>query len=195
MMPLWLLALGLLAAAGGVQHSDGVTVHASTQFVRWTHPDGTYAIELPADWQPHAHPTRTNLGSTDGLVKSERGFRTVYGVIITIVDDPASGASMPSLAASGRALVDTVLKRNAHLSIQAALAEDRPLAGSPAYRAVLGGTSPVTGHAERAEVIVRAYDASRLLNVIFACPAAQCHALEPTFKHMRDSLQVRAVSK
>lgn len=189
-MPLWFLALGLLAAATASQHADGVKVHASTEFVRWTHPDQIYAIEHPSDWQAHAQATRTNIGSVDGLVRGQRGFRTVYGAILATIDDPVAGQATRTLAESSRGIVDSILKRNAHLQIQTALAEDQPLAGTPAYRAVLGGTSPVTGHAERAEVIVRAYDAARVFYVIFACPEDQCAKLAPTFGRMRASLWI-----
>jgi hypothetical protein len=194
------IRLCLVAAAvvltAGIQRDDGdVKIYASKTFVRWNHPTAGYSIEHPVDWKPHVQAARTNIGSDDGLVAGERGFRTVYGVIIAVVDDPLAASSDRTLEASSRAIVETIVKRNTHLSIKSLLAADSHLGGSPAFRAVAAGTSPVTGHAERAEVICRRYDASRLLYVIFACPEARCAELTTTFQQMRKSLLVTAAPK
>ena len=188
------VAAVLLTAGVHIDASD-VKIYASKEFVRWNHPTAGYSIEHPVDWKPHPQAARTNIGSADGLVAGERGFRTVYGVIIAVVDDPLAASSDRSLEASSQAIVETILKRNAHLSIKSPLAADPPLGGSPAFRAVAVGTSPVSGHAEQADVICRRYDASRLLYVIFACPEARCGELTATFQQMRKSLQVIAAPK
>jgi len=182
-------------SAGGHVSADDVNIHASKEFVRWSHPTSGYSIEHPIDWQPHAQAARTNIGSDNGLVAAGRGFRTIYGVIIAVVDDPLATSPDRTLEASSRAVVDGILKRNGHLSLTSPLAADAPLAGAPAFRAVAGGTSPVTGHAERAEVICRTYDGSQLLYVIFACPDARCGELAATFGRMRQSLQVNAAAR
>jgi len=190
---LCLVAAAFVLAAGAHLDADDVKIYASKEFVRWNHPTAGYSIEHPVDWKPHPQAARTNIGSDDGLVAGERGFRTVYGVIIAVVDDPVAASSNRSLEASSRAIFETILKRNAHLSTKSPLVADTPLGGSPAFRGVAGGTSPVTGHAEQAEVICRRYDTSRLLYVIFACPEAGCGELTATFQRMRKSLQVTAV--
>jgi hypothetical protein len=192
---LCLVAAAIMLVAGVQRNTDDVKIYASKKFVRWNHPTAGYSIEHPVDWKPHPQAARTNIGSDDGLVAGERGFRTVYGVIIAVVDDPLAASSDRSLEASSRAIIETILKRNAHLSIKSPLAAETRLGGSPAFRAVAGGTSPVTGDAERAEVICRPYDASRLLYVIFACPEARCGELTATFQQMRNSLQVAPVPK
>lgn len=187
-----LVATAIVLALSTQVIADDVKIYASKEFVRWNHPTDGYSIEHPVDWKPHPQGTRTNIGSDDGLVKGERGFRTVYGVIIAIVDDPLAASPQRSLEASSRAIVESILKRNTQLSIKSPLAAADALAGAQTFRAVAGGTSPVTGHAERAEIICRPYDASRLLYVIFACPDARCGELTATFEQMRKSLRLTA---
>ena len=113
-------------------------------------------------------------------------------MILAVVDDPLAGTPGRTLAASSQAVFETIVKRNAHLSVKSPLAQTQPLAGASAYRAVAGGISPVTGHAERAEVICRELDAGHLFYMILACPEAECDGLGPTFQRMRESLTVPA---
>jgi hypothetical protein len=189
------LAVAVVLVASVHVGADDVKIRASKEVVRWDHPTSLYSIEHPVDWTPHPRGARTNISSDEGLVPGERGFRTVYGVILAVVDDPLAASPDRSLEASSRVVVESILKRNGHLSITSRLAADAPLAGAPAFRAVAGGKSPVTGHAEQAEVICRAYDRGHLLYVIFACPQAHCGELTTTFQHMRQSLQVNTVAK
>jgi len=184
------LAVSVAMAIAVSVGADDVKIYAAKEFARFTHPTSGYSIEHPVDWKAHPQAARTNIGSDDGLVRGERGFRTVYGVIMAVVDDPLAASSERSLEASSRAIVESILKRNPQLSIKTPLAADAQLGGAPAFRAVATGTSPVTGHPERAEIICRPYDESRLLYVIFACPDERCGELTATFGRMRSSLQV-----
>src|SRR5205085_1495263 len=103
--------------------------------------DGAYAFAHPTDWKVHEGAGRVTIGADDGLVATERGFRTVYGVIIAIVDDPLAATPQHDIEASARAVVDSILKRNPHQSVSVPVRVDRPLAGGPAANAVLMGTS------------------------------------------------------
>jgi hypothetical protein len=170
-----------------------IKVYADSDFRRYTHSMATYSIEHPIDWEAHEQPMRTNIGSQSGLVPGERGgLRTVYGVIVAIVDDPANAPNNPSLEETTGAVVATILKRNPHQSLREPAAPDGLLAGSPAYRAVLFGTSPVTGRGERAEILCRRIDQKRLLYIIFVSPEENYQQLKPTFVRMRNSLAVPA---
>jgi len=191
------LVVGLVVAcvvmpASAQQQASQVRIHAAAEFVRWAHGAGAYSLEHPVDWETHEQGLRTNIGSKDGLVPTGRGYRTIYGVILAVVDDPLAGAPDRTLAASSQAVFEGIVKRNAHLSVKSPIAPTEPLAGGQAYRAVAGGISPVTGHAERAEVICREVDAGHLLYMILACPEAECSELGTTFRRMRESLKVPA---
>ena len=192
------MAVGLAVAcvmmpASAQQQASQVRIHAAAEFVRWAHSAGAYSLEHPVDWEAHEQGLRTNIGSTSGLVPTGRGgYRTIYGVILAVVDDPLAGTPGRTLAASSQAVFETIVKRNAHLSVKSPLAQTQPLAGASAYRAVAGGISPVTGHAERAEVICRELDAGRLFYMILACPEAECNGLASTFQRIRESLEVPA---
>ena len=188
-----LVCIGMAVAGTAAQEHErrDVKVHAAADFSVYTHSAGTYSIAHPSDWQAHEQPTRTNIGSDSGLVRgAQGGFRTVFGAIIAAVDDPAAGAASPSLEASAKAIVDSILKRNSHQSLAEPVAEDGVLAGSPVYRAVLLGTSPVTGKAERAEILCRRLGPGRLLYIILVSPGESYPQLKPTFVRMRNSLVI-----
>jgi hypothetical protein len=167
-----------------------VRPHASTSFTSFVHSTGAYQIELPSDWAAHENAGRVNIGSEDGLVRTERGFRTIYGVIVTIVPDPHAERADRTLVSSTAAIVDAVLKRNPHQSLAIAPREDGTLGGAPAASAVLTGTSPVTGRGERAEIVCRQYGESRLLYLILVSPADHHGTLQPTLTRIRDSVKV-----
>src|SRR5436190_139210 len=111
------------------QSEAGRHPHASTDVAQFVAAGGAYAFAHPTDWKVHEAPGRVTVGADDGLVPTERGFRTVYGVIIAIVDDPEAATPQHDIAASARAVVDSILKRNPHQSISAAVRTDRPFAG------------------------------------------------------------------
>ncbi|MGH9346904.1 MAG: hypothetical protein ACRD26_06505 [Vicinamibacterales bacterium] len=187
---LWMLVPLLASGQEAGPHHPPVEVHASAEFTRWTHSSQLYSLEHPVDWKVHESPTRTNIGPDDGLQATARGFRTIYGVIVSVVDDPEAAKSPPSLEASGRAFVETILARNRHLRAHTPIGPDRPFAGGAAVRAVLTGISPATGHPERAEVVCRTVGESRLLYMILACPEASCAKLVQPFTRIRESVRV-----
>lgn len=185
----------IIMPASAQQDAMGVRIHAAVEVVRWAHSAGAYSLEHPVDWGAHEQGLRTNIGSKDGLVPSERGgYRTIYGVILAVVDDPLAGTLDRTLAAASQAVFEGIVKRNAHLRVTSPLAQTERLAGGQAYRAVAEGISPVTGHAERAEVICRELDGGHLLYMIQVCPVAACNELAPTFRRMRESMKVPAAN-
>jgi hypothetical protein len=189
------LAWCIIMPATAQQDAVGVRIHAAVEVVRWAHSAGAYSLEQPVDWGAHEQGLRTNIGSKDGLVPTERGgYRTIYGVILAVVDDPLSGTPDRTLAAASQTVFEGIVKRNAHLRVASPLAQTERLAGGQAYRAVAEGISPVTGHPERAEVICRELDDGHLLYMIQVCPEAACNELAPTFRRMRESLKVPAAN-
>lgn len=167
-----------------------VTPHAASDFVRFLHPAGTYALERPADWRAHEGTGRVTIGADDGLVPVERGFRMVYGAIVAIADDPEASNPVRNIETSARGIVDAILKRNAHQSLSVSVHADRPFAGAPAASAVLIGTSPVTGRGERAEIVVRAFGKSQILYAILVSPTDSYAELDTPLRRLRDSLRV-----
>jgi hypothetical protein len=197
-IPRWLLHTAVLClatvtspAAGQETHERRrVTPHASQQFTQFMHSTGSYALEHPSDWQAHERGERTNLGPEDGLVAGARGFRTIYGVIVQIARDPLAGLTERSLEASTRLVVEQVLKRNAHQALREPVSADRPLAGAPAFRAVITGTSPVTGRGERAEIVVRQKGANEVFYLVLVSPADDYKLLEAPLRQLRDSVRM-----
>jgi hypothetical protein len=183
----------LLAAATSVhaqKHERGDDrPHAAAEFVPFKAADGAFDLQHPADWRAHPNGARVNIGADDGLVPTGRGFRTIYGVIVDVLDDPLAAQSNPTLEASAQAIVDRVLTRNPHQKLYEALTPDAPLGGAPAYRAVLMGTSPVTGRGERAEIVVRRYGA-QLFSLILVSPAEDYGLLEAPLRRVRNSVRI-----
>ena len=164
--------------------------HAAADFVLFSHPAGAYTLDHPSDWKAHEGTGRFTIGADNGLVPAERGFRTVYGAIVAIVDDPDAVNPARTIESSTRAVVDAILKRNAHQSLSVPVHADRPFGGAPSASAVLLGKSPVTGRGERAEVVVRGLGSSQILYVIFVSPTEAYAELEAPLRRMRDSLRV-----
>ena len=167
-----------------------VTPHASPQFTPFVHSTGSYALDHPSDWQPHERGERTNIGPEDGLVPGARGFRTIYGVIVQVAPDPLAGRPERTIEASTRLIVEQVLKRNAHQSLKEPVAADRPLAGAPAFRALIMGTSPVTGRGERAEIVVRQHGADQVLYLVLVSPADDYQLLQAPLRRLRESVRI-----
>ena len=184
----------LAALAPGVRAQDGATLHphASATTAAFSHSTGAYSLAYPSDWQAHENGGRLNVGAADGLVPTGRGgFRTIYGAIVAIVDDPEAGKAGRTIESSTRAVVDGILKRNEHQSISVPVKADCPFAGAPAANAVLLGTSPVTGRGERAEVVCRAYGTNQILYVILVSPTESYADLQRPLHQLRDSVRVR----
>lgn len=169
-----------------------VRPHASTQFTRFAHSTQGYVLEHPADWQAHERGERTNIGAENGLVPTERGFRTVYGAIVQIADDPLAGKPERSAEASARLILEQVLKRNPHQALKEPLAADRPLAGAPAFHAVINGTSPVTGRGERAEIVVRQHGDAKVFYLVLVSPIDDYPSLAAPLRRLRDSVRIPA---
>lgn len=169
-----------------------VRPHASTEFKRFVHSSGAYAFEHPADWQAHERGERTNVGAEDGLVPTERGFRTIYGAIVQVADDPLAGKPERSAEASARLIVEQVLERNPHQALKEPLVADRPLAGAPAFHAVINGTSPVTGRGERAEIIVRQHGEAKVFYLVLVSPIDHYSSLAAPLRRLRDSVRIPA---
>jgi hypothetical protein len=158
--------------------------------VKFVHPSGAYWLEHPADWTVHEGTGRITIGADDGLVAVERGFRTVYGAIVAIADDSTASNPARTVETSARAMVDAILKRNAHQSLSVPVRVDRPFAGAPAASAVLIGTSPVTGRGERAEIVVRAVGGWQVLYAILVSPTDSYPLLEAPLRRLRDSIRM-----
>ncbi len=181
-------ACALVMAQEPATHRD-VRPHAAQEVVRFVHSTGAYSLDHPADWQTHERGARTNIGAEDGLEATARGFRTIYGVIVAIVDDPAGKQSLED---SARAIVDNVLKGNAHQRMHTPVHADGTLAGAPAATAVIMGTSPVTGRSERAEIVCRRLGESQLLYLVLVSPGDHFATLEAPLKRVRDSVRIPA---
>jgi hypothetical protein len=166
-----------------------VRPHASTEFVTFKAADGAFDLQHPADWRAHPNGARVNIGADDGLVPTGRGFRTIYGVIIDVLEDPIGGRADGTLEASAQAIVERVLMRNAHQKLHEAVTPDATLGGAPAFRAVLMGTSPVTGRGERAEIVVRRYGA-QIFSLILVSPAEDFGLLEAPLRRVRNSVRI-----
>jgi hypothetical protein len=195
----WVAAAALLLAMSGArtiaqEPHDKRTVrpHASGEVKTFAHSSGAYGVEHPSDWQAHERGERTNIGPDDGLVAGERGFRTIYGVIVQVAADPLAGQPDRSLEASARLIVEQVLKRNPHQALKEPLTRDKPLAGAPAYSAVINGTSPVTGLGERAEIVVRQHGEGQVLYLVLVSPIDHFASLEAPLRRVRDSLRMPA---
>jgi hypothetical protein len=185
------LALVTSPAAGQETHERRtVTPHASQQFTTFTHSTGTYALQHPSDWQAHERGERTNIGPDDGLVAAARGFRTIYGVIAQVAPDPLAGSPERSIEASTRLILEQVLTRNPHQALKEPVSPDGPLAGAPAFRAVIMGTSPVTGRGERAEIVVRQHGASEVFYLVLVSPADDYKLLEAPLRRLRNSVRI-----
>ena len=185
------LALVTSPAIGQETHERRtVTPHASPQFTTFVHSTAAYALEHPSDWQAHERGERTNIGPEDGLVAGARGFRTIYGAIVQVATDPLTGSPERTTEASARRILEQVLQRNPHQALKEPVAADRPLAGAPAFRAVIMGTSPVTGRAERAEIVVRQHGANEVFYLVLVSPAADYTLLEAPLRRLRDSVRI-----
>lgn len=179
-----------LRRAAVAQSEPGRHPHASADVLPFVAARGAYAFSHPADWKVHETAGRVTIGADDGLVPTERGFRTVYGVIIAVVDDPEAARSPHDIEASTRAIVDGILERNGHQSISVPVRVDRPVGGAPAASAVLMGTSPVTNRGERAEVVCRRFGGNQILYAILVCPADAYTELQRPLHALRDSIRV-----
>lgn len=187
-----ILLTGVVAAARAQEahgHRD-VRPHAAAEVVPFVHSTGGYRLEHPADWTAHEGESRTNIGADDGLVAGARGYRTIYGVIAQVADDPLAGKAERSVEASTRAIVEQVLTRNRHQALAEPVSSDRPVGGAPAFRAVLMGTSPVTGRGERAEIVVRQYGAGQVFYLVLVSPADDYPLLAPVLDRVRDSVRI-----
>jgi hypothetical protein len=185
------LAVVTSPAAGQETHERRtVTPHASQQVTPFVHSTGSYALEHPSDWQAHERGERTNIGPEDGLVAGAGGFRTIYGVIVQVAPDPLAGQPERTIEASSRLVVEQVIKRNAHQALKEPVSADRSLAGAPAFRAVIMGTSPVTGRGERAEIIVRQKGANEVFYLVLVSPADDYTLLEAPLRQLRDSVRI-----
>ena len=167
-----------------------VRPHAATATKRFSSPTSAYSFDYPADWDAHEAGERVNVGAADGLVPTGRGFRTIYGAILAIVDDPDAGKPDRTVESSAKAVIDGILKRNAHQSLSVPVRADRPLAGAPAANAVMQGTSPVTGRGERAEVVCRAFGTAQVFYVILVSPIEAYSELEQPLQRLRDSIRL-----
>jgi hypothetical protein len=190
-------ALVLASLAPPAESQEGhetrhVRPHASKQFKAFTHSTGAYALEHPDDWQAHERGERTNVGAENGLVPAERGFRTVYGAIVQIAADPLAGRPDRTTDGSTRAIVEQVLKRNPHQAVKEPVTADRPLAGAPAFRAVLNGISPVTGKGERAEIVVRQHGETQVFYLVLVSPIDAHAFLDAPLRRLRDSVRIPA---
>lgn len=184
------VALALPAAAQDAHPTRDVRPHASEERTRFVHSSGAYALEHPADWRAHERGARTNVGADDGLVATERGFRTIYGAIVQIADDPLAGKPERSAEASARLIVAQVLERNSHQALKEPLSADRPLAGAPAFHAVINGVSPVTGRGERAEIVVRQHGDAKVFYLVLVSPIDDYPSLAPALRRLRDSVRI-----
>ena len=185
------LALVTSPAAGQETHERRtVTPHASKQFTTFIHSTGNYAVDHPSDWHAHERVDRTNIGAEDGLVAGARGFRTIYGVIVQVAPDPLAGSPERTTEASARLILEQVLKRNPHQALKEPVSADRPLAGGPAFRAVIMGTSPVTGRGERAEIVVRQHGANEVFYLVLVSPVDEYKLLEAPLRRLRDSVRI-----
>lgn len=187
------LAAPLMHGSAFAQESShpgrAVHPHASSEVASFVHSTGAYALQHPTDWTPHESGLRLNLGPEDGLVAGERGYRTIYGVIVVVADDPAAGKDGRSIDVSTRSIVDAVLQRNPHQALSVPVHLDGTLGGAPSASAVLIGTSPVTGRGERAEIVARHYG-SQVLYLILVSPVEQYESLEAPLQRIRHSLRV-----
>ncbi len=181
-----------LRASQVTHETRTVRPHASERFTSFTHSSGSYSLEHPSDWNAHERGERTNIGAEDGLVASERGFRTIYGAIVQIVSDPLAGNPDRTVEGSTRLIVEQVLKRNPHQALKEPVAADRALAGAPAFRALIVGTSPVTGRGERAEIVVRQHAPDQVLYLVLVSPTDDYSSLEAPLRRLRDSVRIRA---
>jgi len=180
-----------VAAQSVAAGADGVIrPHAAATTTSFSQSGGAFTLEYPSDWDAHETAGRVTIGASDGLVPTGRGFRTVYGAIVAIVDDPDAGRSDRTIERSATAIVDAILKRNPHQTLSVAVHGDRPLGGQPAAAAVLTGISPVTSRAERAEVVCRAYGPSQILYVILVSPGEAYADLAEPLQRLRDSIRV-----
>jgi hypothetical protein len=180
----------VLFVSVGLQGTPAIPPHAATTVIQFVHPSGAYSFAHPSDWKVHESPTRSNIGADDGLVAGERGFRTIYGAIVAIVDDPEAAQPNHSLEASARSVIAPILARNPHQSVSVPFHADRPFAGAPAVSAVLLGTSPVTGHSERVEIVCRVYGGSQILYVMLVAPGDANPAVVTALQRLRDSFRV-----
>jgi hypothetical protein len=178
------------AFAQAAHERRDVHAHASPQTVPFKHSSGGYSLEHPADWQAHQRGDRTNIGAEDGLVAGERGFRTIYGIIVQVADNPLPAGADRSLEAATRAVVEAVLKRNPHQTLKTPVHADGTVGGAPAFSAVLMGTSPVTGRGERAEIVCREYGSTQLLSLILVSPSDDFSTLEAPLRRVRDSVRI-----
>lgn len=181
-----------LMAAQDTHEKRNVRPHASEQFTPFAHSSGSYALEHPSDWRAHERGERTNIGAEDGLVAGERGFRTIYGAIVQVVPDPLAGRPDRSVETSTRLIVEQVLKRNPHQAMKEPVTADRSLAGAPAFRALIMGTSPVTGRGERAEIVVRQHGPDQVFYLVLVSPADDYSSLEAPLRRLRDSVRIPA---
>jgi hypothetical protein len=168
-----------------------VRPHASKEVVRFAHSSGAYSLEHPADWKAHERGERTNIGAENGLIPTERGFRTVYGVIVQLTADPLAGTDGRSLERSAAAAIDAVLKRNPHQALKVPVHADGTLAGAPAVSAVLMGTSPVTKRGERVEIVSRYHGTSQLFTLLLVSPADDFPLLETPLRRLRESVRLQ----
>ena len=113
-------------------HSADVRPHAApaSPHVRSIRAAATRSSIRPTGRRTSAE-SGTNIGAEDGLVAGGRGFRTIYGVIVQIADDPRRqgnrSRTRPAPSSSN------VLKRQPHQRCRRRFTPTAPLAGAPAF--------------------------------------------------------------
>jgi Zn-dependent protease with chaperone function len=179
------------AVPAGANLTGGEISNVSLQQVR---PSGTFkyarlegfSVAYPDNWRTGGDASSFLIGPPDGVAQSG----IAYGVIITGVAN-ASGDSLDQVT---QQVVQNIERNNPGTR---ASGEISPVqAGGVEGRSVyLSGRSPVQQNgepiAERDWVVVFPRPQGGMISLVFVAPERDFEQLQPTYRHMLDSLQLR----
>jgi Zn-dependent protease with chaperone function len=171
----------------------------SGRYRSYRQPSGFFDLQYPDNWR--VYESSQGLGVTiapeGGIVEASNGVPViVYGAIVNHYDpfnqSDQSGRTRRVDGDLGLAMDDLVEQvRSSNTYLRRSGAQRRlTIDGAPALQAVLSGTSPVTGLAERVTVFARELPDGHVAYALFIAPARDYGALSGTFDRMIASLQV-----
>ena len=169
--------------------SNTISVEAPSSSLRsYTSRSGVYRVSFPSNWQVYE---QGNTGVTIAPPGAVLQNDIVYGAIINHYD-PFGGQGLvgnTSLETATNDLLGALQQSSPYLS--AASNEQRiRMAGGTALAAVLRGTDPSTGIAERVTVVTRQLSDDHLIYMLFITPERDASRYSSVLNAMVSSMQI-----
>ncbi|MEP7027038.1 MAG: M48 family metallopeptidase [Candidatus Eisenbacteria bacterium] len=193
-------------ADGATANGAGLSIEApSTRYVSFRQAQGHFRVDRPDNWTIST--ATGGYGITllprRGLVSDAGGRNSIAcgvilshyvpfdGTIAGSAPDPRTssfGVSPLELATSD--LVQQVEQSNPQLHRVAGSEQRTTLSGRPSLSVRLTGQSGTTGRTEQVTVLTRELADDHIVYLLFIAPGDEFAALDPTFNHIAQSLQI-----